>query len=169
VNFQYHAQKLQEIALRHEEYFPRNTPLFMQVLKGHLLVEELVRETLAAHLRYPKALNGEKGASLSCHQAICLAEAILREEKLEAWVWDGMKKLNALRNRLAHRLTGVELEKEVEAFTSYVTSQKPDLPDAAKEAFPSARSYFEICVMEVSASLSTIDFYSKIIAESTTV
>ena len=136
MKFQAHVQKIQEVANRHEDYFPRDTPLFMQVLKGHLLVEELVRETLVAHLRHPEALSGQKGASLSCHQAICLAEAILRDDKLEAWTWDAMKKLNTLRNRLAHKLTGVELEKEVEAFTSYVISHKPDLPKAAKDAFP---------------------------------
>lgn len=165
VKFQPLLDSIQEAAKRHEDHFPRGMPLLMQVLKGHLLVEELVRSTLASHLRCPEALIGPKGASLSCHQAICLTEALLRDEAIEAWTWDAMRKLNALRNRLAHKLTGVDLEREIEEFTAFVLSHKPDLPAAASKDFTNSRSTFEICVLELTAMISAIDFYGKALAE----
>ncbi len=53
---------------RHKRHFPSGAELSLQVLKGHLLVEELVRELVEAHLKDPSALEGSSGTSFNCHQ-----------------------------------------------------------------------------------------------------
>jgi len=51
---------------------PRNDDRTLLILKAHLLVEEQVRQIVDERLLHPTALGDAK---LTCHQAICLAEA----------------------------------------------------------------------------------------------
>ncbi len=52
---------------RIEKHFPVGADLTLQVLKGHLLVEELLREIFSSLLSYPDALKGNRGTSFECH------------------------------------------------------------------------------------------------------
>ncbi len=89
---------------RFMSHFPFEGDTTLQILKGHLLVEEHIRQLVTLQLPTPKALTGSDGASYDCHQMICLAEAITAESNQEQWVWKALKKLNKLRNFLAHNL-----------------------------------------------------------------
>ena len=79
---------------------PRNDDKVLVILKLHLLVEEQVRAFLDERIHDKSAL--EK-ASLDCHQAICLAEAMSTQD-IHPNVWEAARKLNRLRNEVAHNL-----------------------------------------------------------------
>ena len=49
------------------DHYPIDSDLTLQVLKGHLLVEEILREIFKMQLYQPNALDGNKGAKYECH------------------------------------------------------------------------------------------------------
>ena len=79
---------------------PRGNDVTLLILKLHLLVEEQVRAFVDERLPNSAAL---EDAKLECHQAICLAEALSAED-IHAKVWEAARKLNTLRNHIAHTL-----------------------------------------------------------------
>jgi hypothetical protein len=79
---------------------PKSDDVSLVILKLHLLVEEQVRAYVDERLRNPEAL---KAAKLDCHQAICLAES-LAGESIQPGFWEVARKLNELRNKIAHNL-----------------------------------------------------------------
>lgn len=106
---------------RIEAHYPDGADLTLQVLKGHLLVEELLRQIFELLLAYPDALKGDRGTTFECHQIICLVEAITPHSKDEAWVWSAAKRLNNLRNELAHNLEPKAVDQKVQALIVFVT------------------------------------------------
>ncbi len=79
---------------------PRSEDASLVILKLHLLVEEQVRAFIDERLPNKEAL---EGAKLECHQAICLAESLSTED-IHPNVWEAARKLNSLRNQIAHNL-----------------------------------------------------------------
>ncbi|MFA0718723.1 hypothetical protein AB4622_22290 [Vibrio splendidus] len=86
------------------------------VLKGHLLIEEQVRLIIDSKLPNPNAL---KEAQLTCGQAICLAQSLLSEDPDQA-CWKAAKKLNQIRNNIAHKVEHKGLTHQIEAFNEMV-------------------------------------------------
>jgi hypothetical protein len=82
------------------QFLPRGEDVSLLILKLHLLVEEQVRAFVDERLANAEAL---KKTTLECHQAICLAEA-LSDEDIHPNVWEAARKLNSLRNSIAHNL-----------------------------------------------------------------
>lgn len=76
------------------------------LLKSHLLIEEQVRQIIKERLQNPSALDD---ARIECHQAICLAQAFF-PPCFQPWLWDGLRKLNGIRNEIAHNAepSGIE-------------------------------------------------------------
>jgi hypothetical protein len=79
---------------------PRGQDVTLLILKLHLLVEEQIRAFVDERLANCGAISD---ADLDCHQAICLAEALSTED-IHANVWEAARKLNGLRNQIAHNL-----------------------------------------------------------------
>lgn len=77
------------------------------VLKGHLLVEDLLREFCESRVAHPEELDA---ARLSFTQIVQLARA-LHPHQAPGWIWGAVGKLNSVRNMLAHRLLPTDLEK----------------------------------------------------------
>ena len=80
------------------KHIPRTKDQSLVILKLHLLVEEQIRTYVDGRLPHK-----EKLAKISCHQAICLAEA-LSTENINPAIWEAARKLNSLRNKIAHHL-----------------------------------------------------------------
>ncbi len=139
--------------VRHQSHFPSGAELSIQVLKGHLLVEELVRELVRARLPHSAALEGDSGASFTCHQMICLAQAIAPNSNALPWVWRAAKKLNNIRNKLAHRLDYTILQTDIDTFTSYCVQEQPDIKSDMQETGIPDSHVFESCVMSISTAL----------------
>lgn len=85
---------------RFRKYLPRGADASLVILKLHLLVEEQIRAFVDERLPNASAL---ESAQLECHQVICLAEALSTED-IHPCVWEAARKLNGLRNQIAHNL-----------------------------------------------------------------
>lgn len=102
------------------DYFLHHMPdgesdLTLIVLKGHLLIEQRIREFIRERLLNPAALDQIR---LTSHQAICLAEALTLPNSDPAVLWSVIRKVNALRNELAHKLTPERVEERVQEIES---------------------------------------------------
>ena len=98
---------------------PAKAEPVMKVLKGHVLIEALVRSVVAKRMQNSQALSD---ARLDCHQYICLARAVCNDE-IESWVWTALTTLDSIRNELASGLPLKDLEARLDGFTSFVEKQ----------------------------------------------
>lgn len=101
------------------ELFPHGKGPDLVILKGHLLVEELLRRVVAERVQKPEALRADKAARFECRQIIALAEALCAPDT-EPWIWTAVVKLNELRNKIAHNLEPSGLKDRMEHITSVV-------------------------------------------------
>ncbi len=115
------------------QHFPTDGDLTLQVLKGHLLVEEILRELFVMQLPYSTVLKGSGGTSFNCHQVICLVEAMTVQSQRMPWIWQASKKLNSIRNDLAHQLSPKGLGGKVEGLITFVKKENPELNEIVAE------------------------------------
>ena len=105
-----------DAARRFFTLLPRGHDLASVILKGHLLVEEQVRQIIDERVKKPDAL---KDARLECYQAICIAESFFSEK--EEYIWNAFKKLNKIRNELAHKTEPVGVDNRIDDFVKSVS------------------------------------------------
>jgi hypothetical protein len=86
------------------------------VIKGHLVVERCMYEILQAHMNHPKYL---EQARFSFAQLLQLVKAISKIPPHEN-TFGSIKKLNSLRNHLAHNLPNEKTDKMIDEFIDYV-------------------------------------------------
>lgn len=87
------------------------------VLKAHLLAEEVLYSFVQQQSHRPNHL---ENARLSFAQLLALCRALHKYSNDDWWGWGGLKKLNALRNLLAHNLEPKDLTKQVVDFSLLV-------------------------------------------------
>jgi hypothetical protein len=92
------------------------------VLKAHLLIEMKAREFVRERLLAPGAIDQ---ARLSSHQLFCLAESFCLPNLEPQWLWSTVRKLNKIRNRLAHNLQPKEVQREIEMFIALFADRNP--------------------------------------------
>ena len=100
------------------EYFQKHlatkSDVVLTILKGHLLLEEQIWTLICYRLPLPETLTE---ARLSSFQKICLAESLIddftRQVQDIDWLWPALKKLNTLRNDIAHNLSKKGIENKV--------------------------------------------------------
>jgi len=78
---------------RFVRHLPRTEDKALVILKGHLLIEALLRESIDRKLVKPKALEEGKFGFFHC---VCIAKAIYAKET-PSWLWDALRKLNNIR------------------------------------------------------------------------
>jgi len=142
--------------LRIEQHYPDGADLTLQVLKGHLLVEELLREIFAMLLTYPDALKGNRGTSFECHQIICLVQAMTKHSSLEPWVWDASKRLNGIRNDLAHNLEPRSLDEKVKSLIKFVTHDNPTVKTVLDRLGTPEGMEFKAVILAMCGCLSSL-------------
>jgi len=98
--------------LRVVKHLPPDGDLSLIVLKGHLLVEELLFILVRSAVKYTEAISA---ANLSFYNLASIAKALFYEGHLGP-VWDAIFELNTLRNTLAHNLEPPDLEKKLRCF-----------------------------------------------------
>ena len=116
--------QVSEASARYYRLLPRSGDLTILLLKGHLLVEELLRQLIDSSLMKPSAL---KDARLETHQCICLAEALFHDRS-STWIWDALRKLNGIRNKLAHNLEPPGLDSKIVDFQQFVETNRNKAP-----------------------------------------
>jgi hypothetical protein len=88
------------------QHFPENDDLSLIILKGHLLIEELLNEAIKLKVKDPTQL---RDAKLTFNQRLCLLRSF-EELKIGSFdIHDAIKKLNILRNEIAHNLERQQL------------------------------------------------------------
>ena len=130
---------------RIEDHYPADADITLQILKGHLILEETLRDLLDALLVNPNALNGKRGISLTCHQVICLVHSLTPAPfSSHSWLWASAKQLNSLRNDMAHKLAPSGIEKKLNSFISTVMESDPDI-GISQNQFPTLEARFAAC------------------------
>jgi hypothetical protein len=82
------------------EHIPFNGDEELIILKGHLLIEEVLNTMLEKHVAHAQAI---KDANLGFYKTMKVAEALYYKPE-RAWMWRATEKLNTLRNKMAHSL-----------------------------------------------------------------
>lgn len=117
------------------------------VLKGHLLVEELLREYVNSNFSKPEKL---QDARLSFHHMLCIARALSKDNSSDK-LWDNIEKLNNLRNKLAHSLEQEVIENRIKEFVEHGSNFNP------KETYISSDLKFGVlasCIFGICMTLS---------------
>lgn len=96
--------------------FPHGKERELVILKGHLLIEEQIRLIIDSKLSNPKVL---KEARLTFDQTICLAQSLIPEDSDKTY-WKAAKKLNNIRNKIAHKVEQKGLIHQIEDFVKMV-------------------------------------------------
>lgn len=109
---------------RFYEFLPRHEDQSLVLLKIHLLVEQQIRAFVDERLPNPDAL---ASARLTFNHVACLAEAISRED-IHPNVWSAVRKLNQMRNDIAHKLVPTRVEQQLREFCALVGA--PARPEA---------------------------------------
>ena len=109
------TQRQIDAARRFLTLLPRGQDLMSVILKGHLLIEEQVRQIIDERVKKPDSL---RDARLECYQAICIAESFFSEE--QEYIWNAFKKLNKIRNELAHKTEPVGVDDRIDDFVNSV-------------------------------------------------
>lgn len=87
------------------------------VLKAHLLAEEVLFRFIESQAYRPFFLSD---ARLGFAQLVALSRSFHRYNKEDWWGWVALKKLNSLRNLLAHNLEPNDLENKIVEFSVFV-------------------------------------------------
>jgi len=92
----------------------------LKLIKGHLLIEEILYDLLRNRMSKPQVLDK---ARLSFAQLIVLVEGLYYEEEFEvSWLYRAAETLNKIRNKLAHNAEPENITDEMEAFSDYVVN-----------------------------------------------
>lgn len=92
-----------------------SSEITLVILKGHLLIEHKIWEFVSERLLSPKALIA---AQLTSHQVICLAESLCLPNDDPTRLWQFAKRLNKLRNDLAHNLEATGISDKIKSFVA---------------------------------------------------
>lgn len=98
--------------LRVLKHLPNKGDLSLIILKGHLLIEELLFALVSSAAKDPSAI---KSGKLNYYQLASVAKALFYEKHVGP-VWDAIFELNALRNTLVHNLEPQDLDKKLMKF-----------------------------------------------------
>jgi hypothetical protein len=102
---------------------PHGKDIVLVVLKGHLLLEEQVKLIVRERVRDFSRLGD---ARFGFYQFVCVANALTGKDD-PAWVWPSLKKLNKLRNDIAHEMDSLSLTSDIEKFVSSVPVKFTDV------------------------------------------
>lgn len=116
-------------------------PLLDTVLRGHLLIEEVLDDLVTAYAFHPQYVSDLR---LTFYHKLNVARAF-NARHVDEPIWKAIGALNTLRNDLAHRLTSAEREERVRRF---LESVREDIPKhaATKAAWDGTGSLEEVAL-----------------------
>jgi len=110
-----------EHVFRYDEHMPETDDLTLVVLKGHLLIEELLIKLIHLSLPHAEYLDATR---LSFHQLACVARASVLQASDPAW--ELILSLNSLRNDLAHNLESPRRDAHLQRIFQLDLQVQPD-------------------------------------------
>lgn len=114
--------KIAEIAervVRFIEYFPADAGVELVVLKGHLLIEELMSEIITLYLSKSNPLSIKLDRNIMFNNKLNICWALVRE-KVDEEFWKCLKEFNSIRNSMSHFLEPKGIEEKLEGFSKKV-------------------------------------------------
>ena len=129
----------EERGQRFHEILRTPDDLVSLVLRGHLVVEELLFAAVSAHCQETEHL---KIARLRFPQLVALLRALEKISAVPSNYWTALSELNSLRNALAHNLEPQDLASRVARFVAVIaegsTEVKLPEPHSSREALETA-------------------------------
>lgn len=113
---------------RIRKHLPRSRDPVLVIIKGHLLIEERLHAIIESALRDPSRL---QDARLTVHQALCVCEAMLGREN--SGPLRVARRLNEVRNRLAHHLEPGDVNELVDSVIHAYNSDTSVVPSSQNE------------------------------------
>jgi len=114
---------LRSYVFRYDKHMPDTNDVSLIVLKGHLLIEEMlinIRDKLLPHAEYLDSVN------INFNQLLHITRSAI-ESKHDHKSWDLIIEFNRLRNKLIHNLEPPKLEIQLtQLFNSYSKTQPSD-------------------------------------------
>ena len=118
---------------RYSEMLPKTDDVALVVLKGHLIVEEMLFAIAAAHCARPAEL--EK-AKLSFAQLLHVTQSLLKMPSTPR-TWEAIALLNSMRNSLVHNLEPREIDRKIVALDQLcIMNDEPYPPGYEKPTEP---------------------------------
>ncbi len=115
------------------------------ILKGHLLIERLVRKFIRSRLPNPEAFDKGQFSAAAC---ISLGESMCLKNKEPEWLWRQVKELNSIRNKLAHNLDYKSVEPRINNFVTTISNnqklENKDLTNAIARLYGMMKGLCEI-------------------------
>jgi len=109
-----------DIQLFNDHMPPLGSDEALMVLKGHLLVEQLLRAFCTKHV----FVDVDEPPRVQFFTLYWAARAACYDESI-GWAWRAANQLNSIRNDLAHQLTPKAHERKVEALIDVVFEHRP--------------------------------------------
>ena len=97
-------------------------PAVLILLKGHLLVEELLHVYIQRNVPNPVAI---RHGELSFAKCLMLCQALSPPET-HSWAFQAAAKLNSVRNEVVHELESTKLQEMLETFVKVVEQSAKD-------------------------------------------
>jgi hypothetical protein len=115
--------KIYEDFKRFSQFIPYEGENDLLILKGHLLVEELLSELIKHFLSKGNPLGIKLEKNMMFAQKLNLCWALIGN-KIDNQQWENLKKLNVLRNSMSHSLEPKDFNEKIETFTTAVLTSK---------------------------------------------
>ena len=124
------------------------------VLKGHLVMEEVITESIQTFLLHKEFV---EGARLQFHQKLQLCRAMSVSDQKNS-MWNLLAAINSLRNHLSHSLDLSERSKRIEALNSNFAREFPDQLPEKLDPMPREAA---ICMLAIAASIGFLHAHSE--------
>ena len=140
---------------RYQSLIPDTDDISLIILKGHLIIEEVLYNLLQEHCVSPEYLDK---SNLKFSQLMWILRSLLRLPLLEP-VWGAISTINTLRNKLSHNLEPQDLEKYITEFDRLTRLKEPfpeayEAPDTREKVVRSG-IYYVMGQLSVITTVST--------------
>ena len=115
----------ESISLAGRHLFIKSENSVLIILKGHLIVEQMLRIIIKKNFLRPQLLDN---ARLTFYQSLCIVKAFYKGNIKTDWLWIAIEKLNNLRNQLAHHLEPKNQKEIIDDFLTYIEKHKEKIP-----------------------------------------
>jgi len=105
---------------RRIKFLPTTGNIDLIILKGHLLLEEMLLLLVAKNVEYPSAI--EEINNLGFSTLLKFAKALKYSSNDFDWVWEAIENFNSIRNTLAHKLEAEGLHQKIDDLLTLIDS-----------------------------------------------
>jgi hypothetical protein len=137
----------------HEKHFAGLTDMTLIVLKGHLLVEQLLTALLLHHYHTPAEV-GEAG--LRFYQKVALVKAIVSPSFPDE-CWKMVKLINEMRNDFAHNLEPTKLKQHLQKVCAIAETHRKAAPNEFQFVFDTDEGRVKFLISFCIGFLSSVD------------